>query len=92
MKSLVIIGICIMFLFNNIQQDTVKQEKTVQVSQTIKKDTIKKISDEEHKKQEWIEYQKKQQNLNKNLEETDKSILLLEKQSAKMDSILKKKK
>ena len=69
-------------------QDTIKQ---IRKQDTIKHDTLK-MSDAERKKLEYFEYQRKQQQMNKNLEKMDKSMGVLDKQSAVMDSILKKKK
>ena len=64
-------------------QDTIKE---LRIQDTLKMSAI------ERKKLEYFEYQRKQQQINKNLEKMDKNLDALDKQSAVMDSILLKKK
>lgn len=50
------------------------------------------VKEKEEGYKKYFVYQKKQQQINKNLDKMDIDILTLEKQSAIIDSILKKKK
>ena len=53
---------------------------------------IIKMSDMERKKQEYFEHQVKQEKMDRNIKTMDKSIENLQKQSALIDSLLKRKK
>jgi hypothetical protein len=72
----------------NNQKIIIKNQDTIK--QTRRQDTLK-MTDLERKKLEYFEYQRKQQQMNKNLEKMDKNIDILDKQSIKMDSVFKKR-
>ena len=78
------------------QNTIINNQKTILKNQdTIKENSIQdtlKMSSVERKKLEYFEYQRKQQQMTKNLEKMDKSLDVLDKQSAVMDSILNKRK
>lgn len=69
-------------------QDTIKQNR--------KQDTLKvydtlKMSDIERKKLEYFEYQRKEQQMNKNLKKMDEQLKYNEKETIKLDSVFQKR-
>jgi uncharacterized protein HemX len=90
MKKLIFIVILGTSIFLSGLPQQVKKDSISSKQDTIKIDTTKKLTDAERKKLEYLEYQKKQRQINKNFEKMDKSMNDLDRQSAVMDSILKK--
>ena len=100
---IIIIISSIFFISNSHEYKTIKdepisiqdtsQKQIIKNQNTVKRDTIKnKLSESERKKLEYHEYEKKQHQINKNLNKMDENIQTVEKQKIVMDSVLLKRK
>jgi hypothetical protein len=73
-----------------VKPDSIRKDSIYQYE---KKDmNIVKMTDLERKKKEYLEYERKQRQISKNLDQMDKNIDVLDKQKATMDSVLLKRK